>query len=1083
MIKTKFGNLDHIMTESTHQFIISSLIIKGNECISHIKQSFIFRSSLAYIGHHIHIFLTGLTPITQTQITDSQIQALRQLQELFNHFDSVVSHLSEKKWIQPALNWPASYVHIYIDGFRDNLTKVAPAFGLMSNDLFNYDKEQDMINKHADLKALKASLENLLDKIDISDAVGVQQQVQTKLSEINKIIPPTKVDHRSSKRRPSAERLPVITMKNRVEHLLSQFKNINIEVENILLREQIGAGGFGTVYKATRLSTSEVLAVKELRSDRLTMASWASLYAEVETMASVRHPYVLELVGAHITEPYRIITRFCPGKSLFERIHRSNSKFPSLSPTRLTLIAYQVAVGMAHLHSLRIVHRDLKTLNILLDEEDNGCVADFGLSGMMKDNQELCGGVGTPHYTAPEVLSHSRYGPKVDSFSFAVVLWEMLVRKVPYGEMTHMAIYEHVVTRNWRLPIPHDTPDGLKKLITHCWSKNPNDRPEFKEIVQLFEKGDIYFPGSEEINFQDLKIVHQCPLLDLEFAFSCLKDPHNPHFSSICYYICSKIDTNLRNELKKQNLFETLVKAEVNIDAILLLASAILEQDELSDFLGNGGLEMFKKCIDTENGQEVSAALKFGLKISLDDLNKLRGFLPQIVKYLDVTSSSMISHALQFITRFPNDELSKFTENISYALINTAEEVDDQQTFDAIVSLLPLCKETIIPTAMQRFYKLLNGKFIVPQTFVETLIQASTKSSHPNLILSILKATAKSDITEIFLQFLQKCEKEEKETFNSLYKIDSFFETMQNLIEIGSVRSPLFLIFCIAPIEDAALRIANHPVLSSLLQMKGFQNQCLHVLTVLCMHEKFCLKTTAIDGIIHLLVASLSKNNLVSSAVRLIGAFSSHACGCNILSDNGVLELFTQLFLTSSGNDTATSHTILRNIARQNCEIPQGSLIVSCLMQDMIYDINRRCEILDTLIALVEVMPGSVQEHDLQRVVMPQIKVSDKPLLIHLALSVFAVCEPTVLRNIYPQLLASIYELLDNPNNMYPEIIMPCLKIITQISTQVDISEFIKKIELFTFIDEIVKLLQEDSENDCKIIIGFKNDLISQNQY
>jgi serine/threonine protein kinase len=130
----------------------------------------------------------------------------------------------------------------------------------------------------------------------------------------------------------------------------------------------------------------------------------------------VRHQFVLELVGAHITEPYRIITRFCQGKSLFDHLHRSNKAVYSLSPTRLTIIAYEVAVGIEYLPSLGIVHRDLETLNILLDEEDDGCVADFGFSGMMKDIQELAGGVGTPHYTAPEVLSHTRYVPKVDAF-------------------------------------------------------------------------------------------------------------------------------------------------------------------------------------------------------------------------------------------------------------------------------------------------------------------------------------------------------------------------------------------------------------------------------------------------------------------------------------------------------------------------------------------------------------------------------------------------------------------------------------------------------------------------------------------
>lgn len=1064
----------------TPQTIVGALISKGNEIITHAKQAYIFRSSVAYIAQQIHSFLVALKPIVANQRTDAQIQALRQLQELFVHFDTVLAHLSEDKWIQPALNWPATYVHKYIDGFRESLIQIAPALGLISSDVIKFGEAQDQVNKRADLKGLKTSISSLMAQINTTDAVGVQQQIETKLSEISRLLPHEGKERRgSAKRRPSADNMPIIQMKKRVEELLVQFKSINIENDDLKLEGQIGAGGFGTVYKATRLSTAEIVAVKELRSDRLTMSSWASLYAEVETMASVRHPFVLELVGAHITEPYRIITRFCPGKSLFDRLHRSNKGLPMLNTSRLTVIAYQVAVGMAHLHSMSIVHRDLKTLNILLDDHEDGCVADFGLSGMMKDNQELCGGVGTPHYTAPEVLSHTRYGPKVDTFSYGVVLWEMLMRKVPYGEMSHMAIYEHVVTRGWRLPIPNETPEGLKKLITRCWSKSPNDRPEFNEIIELFEKKEVSFPNSEPIDFEAIKATRRCPPLNLEFALTALKNSNDEHFSSIIYYICSKIDDQLKDKLRSEHLVDNLVNAQCNIDAVLVLASALLSPEEFTGFLEKGGLELFKICVETNRGQLMSAALRFGLKAPKAELAQLKTFLPQIVQFLEFNQGASNSHTLQFLTRFNGDELAPFTQQISTALLEAAMKVEDQQTFDAIVALLPLCKETLSPDQLRVFYRLLSCDFVVPSAFVSALIEANDSWSHASLILSILKATAKSDITDVFLSFLQKVAHIEKEVFEQLYKMQDFFSTMQELLESENVRAPLFLLFCIAPIKEAAMKLAHHPMLTSLITMKGHQVQRLQIFTILCMQEEFCLETTYIDGIIHLLVASLSVKSYVGPAVKLIGAFSTHAGGCQILSDNGVLELFTQLFLSSSSGDTVTSHTILRNVAKNDCEIPQGSLIVSCLMQDMIYDMNRRCEILDTLVALVETMPGSVQEHDLQRIVMQQLS-QDKPLLVLLSLRLFSVCEPNSLRNIYPQLLGAIYNLLDNPKFLYPEIIEASLDVISLISHQYDITEFVKKTQLRRFIIDVVSLLPENDPSIVRIT-NFSNSLIERN--
>ncbi|OHT02059.1 TKL family protein kinase [Tritrichomonas foetus] len=1052
------------MTELTPQTIVSNLISRGNDLITLARQAYIFRASVAYLAQHIHSFLIALKPLAQNIRTDNQIQALRQVQELFESYGNVLPHLSESKWIQPALNWPATYVHEYIAGFRKSLIKLAPILELDPDSVIKYDEQQDKVNKLTDLTLLKDSVNNLMTQINTSDAVGVQQQIETKLREIIKQLPSEHGKKRGSanNRQPSCDSIP-FQIQKRVEQLLSQFKAINIENEDLKLSGQIGAGGFGTVFKATRLTTAEIVAVKELRSDRLTVGSWASLYAEVETMASVRHQFVLELVGAHITEPYRIITRFCPGKSLFDRLHRCNKQTPPLSTTRLTVIAYEVAVGMEHLHSMNIVHRDLKTLNILLDEEGDGCVADFGLSGMMKDNQELCGGVGTPHYTAPEVLSHTRYGPKVDSFSYGVVLWEMLMRKVPYGDMSHMAIYEHVVTRGWRLGMPNDTPEGLKKMITRCWSKNPNDRPDFTEIVNLFESGEVYFPNCDKIDFQKIKATKRCPPLDLEYALPVLRNPENEHFASVSYFIVSKIDDKIREKLRDEKIIDGLTSATHNIDTVLLLASVLLDESEFPPFLKNGGLKMFKECVSERRGNMISAAVRFGLKVPTSLLPKLKQFLEELISFMSANSCLTNHHIIQFLTRYSDEDKIPFKKEIAAALLDIAEKIDDQETFDAIVDLLPMCKDVYNVEQMRSFYPLISGSFIVPNNFIKALINVDDAERRPELIFAILKATASSDVTSEFIEFLNKCG---DDVLDRVWRFPDIFKTMHDLIQKGDVVAPLFLLFCIAPIHDAALSLADSQLLASLIQMKGYQTQRLQIFTVLCKFEDFCTKLKDIDGVLHLLVSSLGEKQHVNFAVRLIGALSSHSMGCQILNDNGVLELFTQLFLSSSCGDTATTQTILRNVAKNGCDIPQVSLIVSCLMQDMMYDNSKKCEILDTLVALVETVPGSVQEHDLQRIVMQQLS-TDKPLLILLSLKLFSACEVGVLRNIYTQLLTSVHNLLNRPQMLYPEIIEAALDVICKLSRQYDLTDFLNKTEMVRFVQEVITLLPS---NDTRAV-------------
>jgi serine/threonine protein kinase len=105
-----------------------------------------------------------------------------------------------------------------------------------------------------------------------------------------------------------------------------------------------------------------------------------------------------------------------PRKVLFEGLHWLSEGDTPFTPERLAAIAYQIASGMAFLHENGMVHRDLTSMNILLDDMDSAKISDFALAGGLKDNKELSRCVGTPHYTSPEVLERKRYGQEVDTY-------------------------------------------------------------------------------------------------------------------------------------------------------------------------------------------------------------------------------------------------------------------------------------------------------------------------------------------------------------------------------------------------------------------------------------------------------------------------------------------------------------------------------------------------------------------------------------------------------------------------------------------------------------------------------------------
>ena len=153
---------------------------------------------------------------------------------------------------------------------------------------------------------------------------------------------------------------------------------------------------------------------------------------------------------------------------------------------RLLQLATDVASGCHYLHRLKpaIIHRDLKSSNILLTATGAAKIADFGLSRFFQqDIAEMTGQVGTPGWTAPEVFRHQTYDHKVDVYSFGIVLAECLSREKPYAGMDAMQAIFATVYRNKRPALPEGTPPPLEKLIKACWDAEPKKRPPMNKVL------------------------------------------------------------------------------------------------------------------------------------------------------------------------------------------------------------------------------------------------------------------------------------------------------------------------------------------------------------------------------------------------------------------------------------------------------------------------------------------------------------------------------------------------------------------------------------------------------------------------
>mmetsp|Transcript_7078 Transcript_7078/g.11743 ORF Transcript_7078/g.11743 Transcript_7078/m.11743 type:complete len:326 (-) Transcript_7078:59-1036(-) len=153
---------------------------------------------------------------------------------------------------------------------------------------------------------------------------------------------------------------------------------------------------------------------------------------------------------------------------------------------RIESTALGVAKGMEYLHSKNIVFRDLKPDNVGFDVYKNIKIFDFGLArdlGCVSRSGEVLGFTGTPRYMANEIGEGTRYGLKVDVYSFGVLLWQICTLKDPYEDMFHIKQYHQWIVEEGRRPdLRLVKKDILRDLISQCWDPTPEVRPSFAEI-------------------------------------------------------------------------------------------------------------------------------------------------------------------------------------------------------------------------------------------------------------------------------------------------------------------------------------------------------------------------------------------------------------------------------------------------------------------------------------------------------------------------------------------------------------------------------------------------------------------------
>lgn len=203
-------------------------------------------------------------------------------------------------------------------------------------------------------------------------------------------------------------------------------------------------------------------------------------------METLRHNNIVLFLGACTKYPHlAIVLEYCSNKSLWLVLQTPKVHLNWDDRKR---IALEIARGMNYLHSFKtpIIHRDLKSLNVMMDEYLRAKIGDFGWTRLKAE--EMTGKIGTFQWMAPEVIQSKGYSEKADVFSFGIILWEIASREPPYRDISGTQVSIGVVERDLRPEIPKDTPEQFARLMKKCWERVPALRPTFKEIIHDLER-------------------------------------------------------------------------------------------------------------------------------------------------------------------------------------------------------------------------------------------------------------------------------------------------------------------------------------------------------------------------------------------------------------------------------------------------------------------------------------------------------------------------------------------------------------------------------------------------------------------
>jgi NIMA (never in mitosis gene a)-related kinase len=293
---------------------------------------------------------------------------------------------------------------------------------------------------------------------------------------------------------------------------ISQTEPPKSQLSDFEIQCELGHGSFGIVYKVKRKTDGKIYALKKVYLNQLKEKERQNSLNEIRILASINNKNIIQYKGSfydNINNSLCLVMEYAENGDLEKKITTRQKKNLYFQEYEILNMIIQIIKGLKSLHDYKIMHRDIKSANIFLFNDNIVKIGDLNVSKILKNNLHNTQ-TGTPYYASPEIWENKSYDFKSDIWSLGCLIYEICSLKAPFRGTSMKMVYDKVIKGIYD-PIPKIYSRALGKIVYICLQVNPNNRPNCEQLLNIIYEQINYFNlgGKKEYNINSEYVINK----------------------------------------------------------------------------------------------------------------------------------------------------------------------------------------------------------------------------------------------------------------------------------------------------------------------------------------------------------------------------------------------------------------------------------------------------------------------------------------------------------------------------------------------------------------------------------------------